>query len=113
MSNYNSLIFGTLLAINDVTSFSLVKKSFIENNTNYLVLSFFLYSLQILIFYSGIHKTTMTELNLSWDLISDVLVTIIGIYYFKENINNMKSIAIGFAFLAIVLFQIDNYKNNK
>ena len=38
----------------------------------------------------GLGKTSMSVLNITWNLISNVLVTLIGIYYFGERINNLK-----------------------
>jgi len=66
-----------------------------------------LYSLQILVFYYGLHKTSMAVLNITCNLISNVLVTIVGIYFFNEKINNLKTIALGFAFVSIVLFAVE------
>jgi multidrug transporter EmrE-like cation transporter len=69
-----------------------------------------LYAIQILIFSYGLKSTSMTVLNIMWNLISNILVTILGIYFFKEKINDLKSIALLFAFVSIVLFTIDELK---
>ena len=47
-------------------------------------------------------------MNISWDLISDILVTATGLLYFKEKLTPMKQLGLGFAFVAIVLFACDD-----
>jgi len=70
----------------------------------YVPLGMFLYGLQPLIFLQSLRFETMTVMNILWDLISDVIVTISGIFYFKERISPIKQVALGFAFISIVLF---------
>jgi multidrug transporter EmrE-like cation transporter len=53
----------------------------------------------------------MSVLNITWNLISNVLVTIFGLYYYGEKINNLKSIALGFAIVSISFFALDGYYN--
>lgn len=53
----------------------------------------------------------MTFSNLGWDLMSDILVTLVGIFYFKEKITGLKGIALLLALIAIILFGIDGYHN--
>ena len=50
----------------------------------------------------------MSVLNISWNLISNVLVTILGIYYFGEKINDLKLLATKFPksnYLAASIFE--------
>jgi EamA domain-containing membrane protein RarD len=112
-SSVNGLFIILVLVINDIISFGITKSVFLETgifNTKYwLIVPVILYGLQILIFYYGLHKTSMTILNITWNLISNILVTLIGIYYFGERINNLRIVAFVLAFFAIVLFGIDSY----
>jgi len=112
-SSVNGLLIILVLVINDIISFGITKSVYLQSgifNTKYwLIVPVILYGLQILIFYYGLHKTSMTILNIKWNLTSNILVTLIGIYYFGERINNLKIIAFVLAFLSIVLFGIESY----
>jgi multidrug transporter EmrE-like cation transporter len=112
-SSVHGLLIGLVLAINDIISFGITKsvylKSDIFTNKYWLIVPIILYGLQIIIFYYGLQKTSMTVLNITWNLISNILVTLLGIYYFGEKINNLKTIALCFAIVSIVLFGIESY----
>jgi len=38
------------------------------------------------------------------DMMSDILVTIVGLFYFREKLNGTKMLAVGFALIAAFLF---------
>ena len=65
----------------------------------------------MLVFYYGLHKTSMSTLNIKWNLTSNILVTLLGIYYFGEKISNLKTLAFGFALVSIILFSIEGSYN--
>ena len=66
-----------------------------------------MYALQPWIFLKGLNFTSMSVLNLSWDLISDILVTLSGLLYFRESLSEYKFIGVLFSLLAITMFAID------
>ena len=104
------LIFGLLLAFNDLITMSISKEIIIGNLTsNWLVITFILYGFQMMIFYTGLKSTPMSLLNLSWNLISNIIITIIGIYYFKENISNLETYGLLFGLFSLFLFGIAHY----
>ena len=82
---------------------------FLQNN--WMAFAFILYGCQILIFKHGLESTSMTVLNLTWNLFSNIVITLIGLYYFKENINNLESYGILFGLVSIFLFGLSEYKN--
>jgi len=103
----NGTLIGFFLAFNDVLSFTLAKQYFLRPLTAIgLWLPTLLYSAQLPLFYYGLKNTSMVDLNIVWNLFSNVIVTFIGLYYFKEKINNIKLLAIFFAFSSIILFSI-------
>jgi multidrug transporter EmrE-like cation transporter len=109
----NVLFFGMMLSLNDVINMSIVKN--ISTGLlaqNWLFLAYFLYGFQMIIFSKGIKVTGMSVLNLTWNLISNLVITIIGIYYFKENITHLETWGILFALFALVLFELSHYYNN-
>ena len=66
-----------------------------------------IYSFQPYLFLQALQYESMTVMNILWDIISDILVTVMGIFYFKEEISSMKQVGLAFAFVAIVLMSYD------
>ncbi len=66
-----------------------------------------IYSFQPYIFLQALQYESMTIMNILWDVISDMLVTVVGLFYFKEKISSMKQVGFAFAFVAIVLISYD------
>ena len=50
----------------------------------------------------------MTVMNILWDIMSDLSVTFIGLFYFKERLTTLKMVGLSFAFVAIVLLSYDS-----
>jgi len=108
--NNIGIIIGLILAIVDIISFGLTKYIYLHNNLNiaWLLIPTILYGMQIWIFYYGLRSTTMTELNIIWNILSSMLVTILGIYFFTEKLDNIKIIAVLFGIVSIILFSINS-----
>jgi multidrug transporter EmrE-like cation transporter len=66
------------------------------------------YSLQPLIFLKSLQYETMAVMNIMWDMMSDLYVALIGLFYFKEKITSVKMVGLSFAFIAIVLLSYDS-----
>jgi len=106
--NVSLIIIGIILATNDIISFGLSKIIHVNKLNRWLIIiPSLLYSLQIPIFFYGLNISTMTVLNLAWNLISNVFVTLLGLFYFQEKVTIVKKIGIIFAFLSLFLFTID------
>lgn len=75
----------------------------------YVPLGMLLYGTQPLIFLQSLRYETMTVMNIMWDLMSDVLVTGMGLLYFKERLTPIKQLALVMAFTSIVLFSYDEW----
>ena len=71
------------------------------------------YSMQPLIFLESLHYESMTVMNILWDVISDIIVTVTGLFYFKEKLSSLKMTGLAFAFTAIVLLSYDSIYNGK
>jgi uncharacterized membrane protein len=61
------------------------------------------YGFQPLIFYQGLGFESMTVLNVLWDVLSDILVAIIGIFVFGENLTTQQCIGLALCMAGIVL----------
>lgn len=109
----NGLFYSLILASNDVINMSIVKNISIGLLTqNWLYIAYILYGFQMIIFSKGIQFTGMSILNLTWNLISNIVITLIGLYYFKENVKHLEILGILFAIFALFLFQLAHYQSN-
>ncbi len=95
------------MAMIDVVVLSLLKARYIEEITGNWVFAFafLVYGFQSLLFYKALSFTSLTSMNIVWDVTSDILVTIMGLYFFKEAITITQKIGILFAIIAMVLLK--------
>jgi multidrug transporter EmrE-like cation transporter len=109
---YGTLV-GFILSLNDIISYGLTKKYYLKEIgiTYGLYLPMILYSLQIPLFYYGLQTTTMAILNITWNLFSNIFVTLVGVFYFKEKFNGLNVLAILMGISSIVLFTLDSVMN--
>ena len=66
-------------------------------------LSMLVYSIQPLLFYSALSLESMTVMNVLWDVMSDVIVTIIGFAVFGEILSTQQYIGIVVSLIGITL----------
>ena len=107
----NGITIGLYLAIVDILGMTITKQvsiGFFQSNS--MAIAFIIYGFQMLIFRHGLESTSMTVLNLTWNLFSNVIITLIGLFYFKENISHLEKYGLGFAIFALFLFGLSNYQ---
>jgi hypothetical protein len=100
------IVFGVCMAIFDVFMMSLGKLS-IKGKISYgtaLPLATGLYAFEPYIFFKSLNYESLTAMNLIWDLTSDVLVTLVGVFYFKESIKGLRWLAVLFSIFSLALF---------
>lgn len=68
-----------------------------------LIVSMLIYSFQPLLFLESLKYNSLTVMNLLWDVMSDVLVTTIGLFYFSEKLTKFKKLGVFFSFISIIL----------
>ena len=103
---YLPLVFGVCMSFLDVVMMSLAKlssKGKIAYGTA-LPLATLVYSLEPYLFFTSMKYESLTAMNLIWDLTSDIMVTLFGVFYFKESIKGLRWLAILFAMFSIGLF---------
>jgi multidrug transporter EmrE-like cation transporter len=61
------------------------------------------YSFQPLIFLNSLRHNSLTVMNLLWDVMSDISVSIIGLFYFGENLTNLKKMGVFLSIISIIL----------
>jgi multidrug transporter EmrE-like cation transporter len=68
-----------------------------------IVLAMLIYSFQPLLFLESLKFNSLTVMNLLWDVMSDVLVTAIGLFYFKEKLTKFKKMGVVLSIISIIL----------
>ncbi len=111
-------LIGLFLSLFDLVFLGLTKEIYLGNfEKKWLLLACIGYSLVPYIFYKGLNYTSLTILNLSWDITSDIVVTMAGIYFFKEYLGYTKAIGLVLACITLFLFSADDimlhFKTNK
>lgn len=95
---------GFFMAAIDVFVLSMMKlKSIGSLNGWVLPLAVLVYSIQPLIFYKSLGQETMTVMNLFWDLSSDVLVTLVGLFVFKEYLTPRRMAGVVLSLVSLFL----------
>jgi drug/metabolite transporter (DMT)-like permease len=109
------MCFAFFLACMDLINMTIMKKINLGTLANPLWLLGVMaaYVVQPLIFLKGLNFTGVTYLNLGWDLMSDILVTALGVFYFRESMTGLKGLALLFAGLAVTLFAVEGYNSRK
>ena len=98
------LVYGTYMAVVDVFMLGLLKAINLGwVNSALIFLPTLIYAMQPWVFLASLKFESLTIMNLLWDVISDVLVTAMGLLFFKESITRTKMIGVGFSFISIFL----------
>ena len=104
--NFLPLVFGTCMALLDVIMMTLGKYTSLGkiSPTVGLTAATILYSLEPYLFFKSLNYDSLTSMNLIWDLISDILVTLVAVVWFREPINKLRWLAILLAMVSLGLF---------
>lgn len=101
---WNTIGLGLGMAAIDVFVLSAMKlKSIGALNGWVLPIAVLVYSMQPLIFYKSLGQETMTIMNLFWDLSSDVLVTLVGLFVFKEYLTPRRMAGVVLSLVSLFL----------
>ena len=71
----------------------------------WMPIAFVIFAIQPAFFYKALAYESLTVVNLLWDVLSGVFITIIGIMVFKEKINNYQKIGIAGALVSLILLR--------
>ena len=103
------LKFGLMMATIDVFMLSIIKKVSINSKLiKWMILPTIIYAVQPWIFLQSLQFESLIIMNLLWDLISDVLVTLTGLIIFKESIGPYKLIGVILSFISITLMSLED-----
>ena len=97
--------FGLAMALIDAFVLSGIKAEHIGSIKSpfFMIIPTLVYALQPWIFRMSLDFSTLTVMNLLWDLISDILVTAIGLWWFGETLSGPKKFGIVLSFVSIYL----------
>ncbi len=99
------LSFGLMMASIDVFMLSLIKSISMDGARmiRWMVLPTIIYALQPWIFLQSLKFESLVVMNLLWDVLSDVLVTLVGFFYFGEKVGPLKRIGVVLSLVSIFL----------
>lgn len=103
MLNWRTLLFGLVFGSIDSIALPIVKGISAGWSMKWMVIPFALYALSPFVFLKALAGESLTIMNLVWDLSSDVIVTIIGIFLFAEQIPPVKMVGLVFSFISLFL----------
>ena len=103
-----ALAFGTAMASVDVIMLGIIKSVSLNQSKllRWMIIPTSAYAIQPWIFLQSLKFESLIVMNLMWDLISDILVTLVGFFYFKERLGPYKSIGVALSILSILLMSI-------
>ena len=101
-------LFGTAMGVIDVFAIGAMKAINLKWISPYfMIITTILYALQPWVFFYSLNYDGMIIMNMLWDLISTVLVTILGFLFFKETVTYRKFIGVILSFISICLLACD------
>lgn len=103
MFNIRTLLFGLGFGLLDATALPVVKNVSRGWNLWWMIVPAILYGLSPFMFLKALSTETLTIMNLVWDLSSDVVITLIGLFVFAEKVSPVKLLGVFFSFLALFL----------
>ncbi len=113
MIQWRTLAFGAAFATLDSISLPIIKGISQGWNPMYILVPMVLYGLSPLIFLKALEKETLTIMNLTWDLSSDVFVTLIGLFFFAEKLPPLKMLGVCLSFVSLFLMSYDGNSWNE
>jgi multidrug transporter EmrE-like cation transporter len=100
------IFFGILMALIDINMMGTLK--FVDQGKiAYAVglpIATLLYAFQPYVFLKAMSHSNMLTTNLIWNLASNIMVTLLGVFFFKEKIKGLKWLAIGLSLFSLGIF---------
>jgi multidrug transporter EmrE-like cation transporter len=103
------ITYTSVMAGIDIVSLSLVKQYSLGKTTFIImIIAIVIYALQPILFLYALQFEGMAVVNLLWNLLSSVTVSLVGIWYFKEKLTPAKTVGAILSVIAIFLLSFDN-----
>ena len=100
------IFFGLVMALVDITMMGTLK--FVDQGKLAYNIGFpiatLLYAFEPYVFLKAMAHSNMLTTNLIWNLASNILVTLLGVFFFKEKVKGLKWLAIGLSLFSLGIF---------
>ena len=100
------IFFGLVMALIDINMMGTLK--FVDQGKlAYAVglpIAILLYAFQPYVFLKAMSHSNMLTTNLIWNLASNIMVTLLGVFFFKEKIKGLKWLAICLSLFSLGIF---------
>jgi hypothetical protein len=103
------IFFGLMMTLVDVFMMGSVK--LITQNKlpeSFFGLSMISYAVQPMIFIQGTRSGGMALSNLIWNLMSNIVITGLGVFYFGEKMRGVKWVGVGMGLFAMILLSMED-----
>jgi multidrug transporter EmrE-like cation transporter len=100
------IVFGTVMALIDISMMGTLKLVD-QGKLAYAVglpVATLLYAFEPYIFLKAMTHSNMVTTNLIWNLVSNILVTLTGVFFFRESIKGLKWLAIALSLFSLAIF---------
>ena len=100
------IFFGLVMALIDITMMGTLKfvdQGKLAYNVGFPIATL-LYAFEPYVFLKAMAHSNMLTTNLIWNLASNILVTLLGVFFFKEKIKGLKWLAIGLSLFSLGIF---------
>jgi multidrug transporter EmrE-like cation transporter len=102
--NWHTIQFGILFGLVDALVLPIVKNvSSHKWNSLWMLIPSLVYAINPFIFLKALSAETMTIMNVVWDLVSVITVTLIGVFVYGEQIAPVKRIGVVLSFVSLFL----------
>ena len=109
MLNLRTILFGLVFAMIDAISLPTIKAVRLGSlGGAWMIVPFVLYACSPFVFLHGLKSESLTILNLVWDLSSDLVITLIGLFFFMEKISYTKMIGVALSFVSLILMTYES-----
>jgi len=100
------IVFGIVMALIDISmmgTLKLVNQGNLAYSTGFPIATL-LYAFEPYVFLKAMTHSNMVVTNLIWNLASNILVTLAGVFFFGESIKGLKWLAIGLSLFSLAIF---------
>jgi multidrug transporter EmrE-like cation transporter len=104
------IVFGTMMALIDIVMMGVVKMTSTGQLATAvgLPLAMGLYALEPIVFLKAMSYQGMVITNLVWNMMSNIIVTLQGVFIFGESIKGLRWVGIGMSIVALSIFAYTN-----
>jgi multidrug transporter EmrE-like cation transporter len=110
-NNKKSILIAFILALTGAISLVIIKKiNHNEASKYWLIIPILINILSIFLILIGLKYSSITIFNIQWNLISNILVTGIGVLFLNEIHSIYEIIGLVLAFISIFILNIEHIK---